>query len=51
MTDQGEPTGMLDVLVAGQRVAGLSAAVRLAAPMSGTDVSGGQPPPGSESVS
>jgi L-aspartate oxidase len=46
MTDQGEPTGMLDVLVLGSGVAGLSAAVRLAAPMSGTDVSGGPAPAG-----
>ncbi len=37
---------MLDVLVLGSGVAGLSAAVRLAAPMSGTDVSGGPAPAG-----
>jgi L-aspartate oxidase len=46
MTAHGEPTGELDVLVLGSGVAGLSAAVRLAAPMSLTDGAGAATGPG-----
>jgi L-aspartate oxidase len=44
MTADGGPTGMLDVLVLGSGVAGLSAAVRLAAPMPPADETGASPP-------